>query len=343
MKESEITGYFTKAFEYLEKDPLTGLSAARSAAEQLVKTVFREKMPGQAEGKFDDMLKAVDRAALMPGSIVIDLNYIRISGNRAVHGSFKAEDAKDVSPCIASLKKAANWYFLDYRQSVVPEKLISAGVVKWKPRKATLQDIAEWGLSAEEIVRMLIEIDYETMYGLTEMHVGTDSQWVPIYRMYPDLWTLFVDGPKSISGYLHYLALEKSDFEEACAGKLHDNMITLEKVVFPVMPGEYEIYFSCISLLKKYREMKNFKMLFDSFLGRLEEFAENGIYVKRVCANAFTPEGVSLCRSIGMKHLCDHEDKGKVFLMDMSEMPGLLMMKQHKKLHELYEAYYEKK
>jgi hypothetical protein len=341
LNDDAIASNLQKAFKYLNEDPATGLTSARIAVESIVKTIVESKAGHLKNTKLDDMIKGLSILNLVPRMIVVELNHIRIAANYMVHAGGDNEPAGDITSFVASLKKVAVWYFTEYKKERYPEELQNITTPSWLPRKATLKDINDWGWKPEEIVKSLIELDYDTMNGIDELHVGTFDQWVPIYRSYPDLWILLTDAPKSIAGYWHYIALSESEFDKAIAGKLHDNMIKLENIVFPSFPGNYDIYFSCISLLKKYRDIKGFKLLFESFLEKLDELASCGVFIRRICANAFTEEGIALCRTIKMEYVCEHEDQGKVFLLDMNNLPKLEILKHHPGLLEKYKKWHE--
>ncbi len=325
-----------KALKYLHDDPATGLSTARTAVEGIVRNIVDEKARHLKGKKLDEMISGLREAKIIPQMIILELNHLRIAGNLMVHASETNESAGDVSVYSASLKKIAVWYFTEFKKQKYPEELNNITAAAWPPRITTLKDVSDWGWTPGEIVNALIQLDYDTMNGVDELHVGTYEQWIPIYKSYPDLWVLLTDAPKSIVGYWHYVALPEDEFEKAAKGKLHDNMIKLENIIFPSLPGDYDIYFSCISLIKKYRDIKGFKLLFDSFLAKLDELASCGVFISRICANAFTEEGIALCRTIKMDYICEHEDKGKVFLLDMGKIPKLEILKHHPGLLEKY-------
>lgn len=332
-----------KAFKYLHDDPATGLASARMSVEGIVRNIVDEKARHLKGRKLDEMISGLRDAKIIPQMMILEFNHLRIAGNLMVHASETNETAGDVSPYSASLKKIAGWYFTEYKKQKYPEELNNITAAAWAPRLTTLKEVSDWGWTSGEIVKALIELDYNTMNGIDELHVGTFEQWIPIYKSYPDLWVLLTDAPKSVVGYWHYIALPETEFEKAVQGKLHDNEIRLENIVFPSFPGEYDIYFSCISLLQKYRDIKGFKLLFESFLHKLDELASCGIFIRRICANAFTEEGTALCRTIKMDYVCEHEDAGKVFLLDMNNPPKLEILRHFPGLLDKYKNWHEQK
>lgn len=342
MSDAIVTN-LQKAFKYLHDDPSVGLTSARTAVEAIVNSIVDQKAKYLKGKKLDEMIRTLGDARIVPKMIALELNHIRLAGNMMAHASESNESAGDIAPHSAALKKIAHWYFTEHKKGKYPEELNNITAAAWPPRITTLKEVSDWGWTPGEIVKALIDLDYDTMNGIDELHVGTYEQWIPIYKSYPDLWVLLTDGPKSIVGYWHYIALPENEFDKAVQGKLHDNMIRLENIVFPSLPGEYDIYFSCISLLKKYRDIKGFKLLFESFLQKLDELASCGVFIRRICANAFTEEGTALCRTIKMDYVCEHEDAGKVFLLDMNNPPKLEILKHFPGLMEKYKKWNEEK
>lgn len=328
-----------KAFKYLNEDPSIGLTSARTAIEAIIKDIVEVKARHLIRMRLDEKIRALTDLMIVPKMISLEMHHIRIAGNYMVHASENNETVGDIAPHVASLKKISIWYFKEYKRTGYPEELNNVTLAAWEPKITTLKEITDWGWKPEEIVKALIGLDYETMNGIDELHVGTHEQWIPIYKSYPDLWVLLTDAPKSIVGYWHYIALSEAEFETAINGKLHDNMIRLENIIFPSLPGEYDIYFSCIALLKKYRDIKGFKLLFESFISKLDELASYNVFIRRICANAFTEEGIALCRTARMDYICEHEDAGKVFLLDMNDPPKLEILKHFPGLLEKYKKW----
>jgi hypothetical protein len=64
--------------------------------------------------------------------------------------------------------------------------------------------------------------------------------------------------------------------------------------------------------------------MLDAILDRLEELAGQGYLVDRVCANAFSKDGVGLCRSLSMRSVGPHSRVGEVFALDMEDAHALL-------------------
>lgn len=192
---------------------------------------------------------------------------------------------------------------------------------------SSFQSLLSGGRTVESVLQSIIKMDYENIVGLDETSEGDISQWVQIAENNPDGYAFIVTPGEEIVGYWHFEALQNDFFKKALSGELEESEISIDKTRFLCTPGEYDIYFIIFAVAKQYRGFKANRMLLEAFLSRLEEFAEEGILVRNICANAFTLEGIGLCRSLGMQHVRSHRRHGEIYFMDLREAHNLLKLK----------------
>ena len=102
-------------------------------------------------------------------------------------------------------------------------------------------------------------------------------------------------------------------------------------------PDEYSCYF--IAILPQYRTVKAFNILMNGLFDLVTNLAKEDIFIKEWCTNAFTSEGLSMCKSLGMKYYCDHQfDKGKIYYTDFIPLPDIRYLKKHPELVSLYKT-----
>jgi hypothetical protein len=130
---------------------------------------------------------------------------------------------------------------------------------------------------------------------------------------HPETWRLLIESPDKIIGYWHFAALDNKDFRLAKSGRLFDKDISLDNAVYMKSPRKYNGYLISFVLANYARGNGNLRLLLSSFYNHLSDLAEKRIYIKELCANAFTDNGVSLCKALGMEYICNHSDKGKIF------------------------------
>lgn len=188
----------------------------------------------------------------------------------------------------------------------------------------SLQALNASGWSTTNVMRRLEQLDYDNVAGLDVMSEGQSAQWELIADSNPDGYMFLVDRGNEIVGYWHFEALPEHLFDRACEGSLEDGEIAVDNITMLCAPGVLDIYFIIFVVEKRFRGLRANRLLLDAFLDRLEELADVGIYIRRICANAFTPEGVGLCRSLGMRLLGPHLRSGLMFELDLREAGVLL-------------------
>jgi hypothetical protein len=187
---------------------------------------------------------------------------------------------------------------------------------------AGIEDVLSWGWNGQKLVEELIRLDYMTIPGLIVRHEGDIAQWTPVFMNQPDTWRLLVDKPQSIVGYWHFAPLCPEDFAVAKRGALLDSNITIDKVRFFGLPGFYDIYFSQVCMHPSFRKMRSVQLLFKSIFQLIDNLSRRGIFVKEICANAYTDVGNTLCRNFRLEYLCKHLERGKIYAGPVRNLVG---------------------
>jgi len=188
----------------------------------------------------------------------------------------------------------------------------------------SLRDLHAVGWSTTDVMKQLEHMDYENVAGLDTTSAGVIDQWATVAESNPEGYAFVVDESQQVVGYWHFEALPEELFSKALRGELEDSEITVDKVTILCAPGVVDLYFIIFLVEKRCRGLKVNRLLLEALLDRLEELAESGIYARRICANAFTPEGVGLCKSMGMRYLRQHSRVGLMFDIDLLDSSLLL-------------------
>jgi hypothetical protein len=191
-----------------------------------------------------------------------------------------------------------------------------------------------WG--GPELLDELISIDYAVIDNLTSVNEGKTNQWAPVFMDHPDTWRLLTNSSRDILGYWHFVPLFADEYQKAKKGLLVDGEITTDCVRLFELPGIYDIYFVSFCLLPKYRRSRAILMLVLSFAEIIFQLAKEGVFIREVCANAYTGSGEALCKSFGMSLIGLHADHGKMFV---AEMPKILEHEAFRGYDELKELY----
>jgi hypothetical protein len=191
-------------------------------------------------------------------------------------------------------------------------------------RIVTYDTVMSWGQSVDDLINHLLRMDYDTISSLDSTGAGNLDQWHPVVINNPDGFAFLVDAERSIVGYWHFAALQDPFFERALRGEIEDEEITVDNMKVLGLAGTYDAYIIMMAVEPQYRGYKANKLLFDAFLDRLSKLAKAGIVVRRLAANAFTAEGVGLCRSVGLQLMCRHKRRGEIYAGDLSTNDVLL-------------------
>jgi hypothetical protein len=185
---------------------------------------------------------------------------------------------------------------------------------------ADIDDVISWGWDGLRLLDELIQLDYQTMEGLTPDHEGQTRQWAPVFMDHPDTWRLIVNSSGKIVGYWHFVPLFEPEYNLARQGQLIDGHITTDKLKLFELPGQYDVYFVTMCIQSQFRRTPAVRLLFNSLLQVIAYLAQEGVFIREVCANAYTPSGVSLCRSLGLMHVGNHISHGQIFLAKFSSL-----------------------
>jgi hypothetical protein len=116
-----------------------------------------------------------------------------------------------------------------------------------------------------------------------------------------------------------------------------DGEITSDRLRLFELPGTYPIYFVSFGLQARFRRTKAYKLLLDSLFDVIRGLATDGIFIDRICANAFSPGGESMCKTFGMRCIQKHSDRGKIYATTLSEVLSLEICRGYTDLIRLYE------
>jgi hypothetical protein len=201
-----------------------------------------------------------------------------------------------------------------------------------------LRDLLCRGLSYEQIIMRLIEMDYDNLEGITETDVGRCETWLPIVRNNPDGMRFVCNKDGVIIGYWHFLPLDDEAYDAMKSGVFDDGDIRLSHLNVIGPPGDYNLYFTIICIVPEYRGVRVMRMLLDAFSDTLLDLAQRGIFFPEICAVAFSEEGRVLCKTLHMTRISTHAERDPVFMLDIKALPASLMYRSE--LLESYQAHY---
>jgi hypothetical protein len=200
-----------------------------------------------------------------------------------------------------------------------------------------LNTVLEWGWDGIRLLDAFIDLDYQTLEDLVDSHEGHSGQWAPIFLNHPDTWRMLTVSPEIIAGYWHFVPLFPHDYNLAKDGVLLDSQITGDKIQFFEFPGWYDIYFVQVCLLPQYKKLKNVQFLFESIFDVLDSLSINGIYVREICANAYTDVGKALCKTFNFKFYKEHSEHGSIYVGSVYDVLQSSLAKKYDSLCVRYQ------
>ncbi len=166
-----------------------------------------------------------------------------------------------------------------------------------------------------EIVKKLIQMDYENIENLRKDDEGTFEQWYPIFLKNPETWRIMVNSKNEIIGYWHFVPLRLETYEKIKMGKMHEIELNENDIIELVKKGNYKIYFRSLVLKKEYRKSKATEELIVSFFNVLKKLEEKGIIMDEMCANAYTLQGKKWCEKLGMEYIGEMSPNGSLYFL----------------------------
>jgi DNA-binding winged helix-turn-helix (wHTH) protein len=206
-------------------------------------------------------------------------------------------------------------------------------VLRHDVRVAEWADVRSWGWDAPRLLDKLIALDFVLFPNLDPGDEGETAQWHPVFEEHPDMWRLIVDGNDEIVGYWHFVLLHEQDHQAAREGKLIESSITIDRVV-PLRPGRHKMYFVSVGLITEFR--RHHTLLLDSLFEIWTKLAARKILFDEIVTNAYTADGLRLCKSLNFRKLCAHARRGMIFEVTFPEMLQTDYFYRHPALRMLY-------
>jgi hypothetical protein len=197
---------------------------------------------------------------------------------------------------------------------------------------------AALGWSGADLLHRLIALDYEVLAHLTAPEEGDVDQWAPVFMLHPPTWRMILDERDKVVGYWHFAVLRPDVYRTAVEGRLLDSQITTDALLPLTQEGRYDIYFTAVCVTPARRGARASGLLFGALADVAVTLAAQGIFFARVCGNAYTPEGVRLCRKLGLSRSRPHKSaRGEIYEGDFRDIAARFPRRWRASLLEAYE------
>lgn len=194
------------------------------------------------------------------------------------------------------------------------------------------------GWPTRKTMEALQQVDFEVFPGLSAEHYGDIEEWEIKWAQLPDAGRILVDGNGETIGYWSFAPLTSAQSKAFEQGRFFDT--DMQAASLPKLePGvPCDVYVSAIVIREKYRNGATLLQLYRSFFLQLAALARRGIFIERIYANAFSPEGEALCRGAGAQKLSPHSDQGVIYGLSMFPFPAQKPFTRFPLLEDLYRS-----
>jgi len=111
---------------------------------------------------------------------------------------------------------------------------------------------------------------------------------------------------RKIIGYFTLFPITDDLFEEIKSGNFKDNDLNTKNIRTYDIPDFYKLYVACVCVHPDYRNTEAFRKLYNSLVKMMYDLAtEREIYITDIITEASTPQGLKLCKVLGLKKLLD--------------------------------------
>ena len=195
-------------------------------------------------------------------------------------------------------------------------------------KEVTVKDI-------EEAVG-LDEISYDECYR------GNLADCVEWAKANPDIYVMLRDlNTGHIVAYINVMPVSDECYERIRCGSFIDVEITPDMILSYDMPQAYCIYFSSVVIHPAYRNTGVFTFLYNTILSRFIMLGEDEVFIKKMLADAVTPEGEKFCKLFGMKKVDTSQHGSTLYEVSLIPPRFRVSSKMTKALHDYYQAKYE--
>lgn len=147
---------------------------------------------------------------------------------------------------------------------------------------------------------------------------------------------------KKIIAFCTALPVRDAWYNNFRDGNITDVEISLADIEKYDFPGIYNIYISVLCVHPDYQgPTQIFKLLYDAMVNIFINLTKNEIFIYRLLADASTPDGVRMCRFLGMEKVCDSKHTTSIYESHLIPPKLRLRNARGKSLIDYYAHKYE--
>lgn len=226
---------------------------------------------------------------------------------------------------------------LKYIKNIFPEiELSNSENKKQKASKFTV--ISGHNITKNDITEaiMLDKMVYSEEYWLD---TDTCLSW---FKVNPDIYVMIKDNEtQRIVAYVNASPVTDECYDDIRNGHFIDTGITADMILSYNMPFPYNLYFSSVVIHPGYQNTEVFMKLFNAIIERFIELGKQEVFIKRMVADAVSPEGEKFCKMFGMKKVDESDHHSTIYEVSLIPPKFRISSRATKSLYDFYREKYE--
>jgi hypothetical protein len=186
----------------------------------------------------------------------------------------------------------------------------------------------------KQITKQAIEIDKE-YYG---KYAGREKICQSWYKKNPNIYTLlFTQKSERLIGYINAMPLYDEYYQKIKNGTQIDTFINPKGICDYGLPGFYNLYFCSIAIKTAYcNDLSAFRILFNGFIKKIQDFAMQNIYFKEIVADSWTEKGDQMAKMLGMNYVKKTTHGSNIYSMSLISPNSILKSKKIENIINIY-------
>lgn len=167
----------------------------------------------------------------------------------------------------------------------------------------------------EEFVLQALALDKETY---PTDFILDEKKCIDYFRKNRQIYTM-ICCDNQIIGYLNFSPIDKASYERIKSGSSTDVFLSKDNIE-SLSERDGRLYFgylSSIIIKKEFRHQNLAHVLIDELATKMKTWAENGIWFKKIVADALTEGGAYLCKEFGMQRCSSSRHLSTIYEMTL--------------------------
>lgn len=190
-----------------------------------------------------------------------------------------------------------------------------------------------------EDIKNAVNLDHCVFEGME--HVSPEECW-RWFKLNPDIYCFIEDTQtQKIVAYTNTAPITEECYDKIKSGKFLTTNITENMILSFEMPYPYSLYFFSVVIHPQHQNTQLFFMLVSALVEKFIGLTARDVYIKRMIADAVTPNGEKFCKLFGMNKITESAHSSSLYEVQMIPPQFKKISKKVKELYDCYQAVYD--